>query len=212
MKQCGVQCLGGFPLTSCSVGFPKGHLCIAGVCACTHLHVLSACCSCILVLGVAVPWACRFPHQLLCFIILFFSQTDNFFTPHQRRLSPAERHLSALSSPPSIFPSPVMSFLSFPSYVFHLQFNCISSLVQKLESALWKKNKHPFFCVDCISLLCPVFSFLISVYWFKVCFFSTISWLTCLLCPVLHCSLWTEPSCLRPMLQFSSVTGGTIED
>lgn len=35
MRQCGVQCLGGFPLTSCS----SGHLCIAGVCTTEHAHI-----------------------------------------------------------------------------------------------------------------------------------------------------------------------------
>lgn len=82
---------------------------------------------CILVVGLAVPCVCRYHPGSFCFIVLFLSQTDNFFTPHQRRLSPAERHLSALSRPPSIFPSLLCLF--FP---YHLM--CSSSIQLHLTS------------------------------------------------------------------------------
>lgn len=118
---------------------------------------------CVLVPGVAVPCVCRYHPGSLRFILLFLSRTDNFFTPHRRRLSPAERHLSALSCPPSTFPSLLCLF--FP---FHLM--CSSSVQLHLTSCTesrictMEKNKHPFFCADCTSLLCPVFTFLISLF------------------------------------------------
>lgn len=111
--------------------------------------------SCILVLSGAVPCVCRSHPGSFRFTVCFLSPTDNFFTPHQRRLSPAERHLSALSCPPLIFPSRLCLFFPFPSYVF--VFNSIASHL--LHLCTTKKNKHPFFCADCISLLCPVFTF-----------------------------------------------------
>ena len=121
------------------------------------------------------------------FTILLLSYTDKFFTPHQRRLLPDEEHLSALSSLLSIFPS--LSVFAFVSSCFHPHVNvkCIPSLVQNPRIFLHcVKNKHPSFYVCCISLLCPFFFFLISIYFqvalikpgsldFKLCFFDFVS-------------------------------------
>lgn len=79
----------------------------------------------ILILPV-VPCVCRSHSGSFCFIVLFLSQTDNFFTPHQRRLSPAGQHLSALSRF-SIFP-----FLLCLFFPFHL--TCLSSTQLHLTS------------------------------------------------------------------------------
>lgn len=70
------------------------------------------------------------------------------------RLSPVLLQLSLL---PYVF--------SFPS-ILHVPSLIQSHLTPCTESRICTagKNKHPFFCVDCISLLCPVISFLISVY------------------------------------------------
>lgn len=97
-------------------------------------------------------------HPALCFILLFLSQTDNF----SHHIDDVSRRLSGICRL-----SPALLQISLPCYVFSLlsvlrvclPFSCISPLVQNLASALWKKNKHPFFCADCTSLLCPVFTF-----------------------------------------------------
>lgn len=114
------------------VWFPWRHLCIASVWTwCVHAFTCVGQ-VCIVSLLLVHPCSCscwamsvQVPHRLLCFIVLFLSPTDNFFTSHQRRLSPAERHLSALSSPPSIFPSPLCLF--FPFHLTCLIFNSIAT-------------------------------------------------------------------------------------
>lgn len=98
------------------------------------------------------------------FTILLLSHTDKLFTPHQRRLLPPERHLSALSSLLSVFLS--LSVFAFLSSCFHphLKVNCIPSLVQNPRVFLrCIKNKRPSFYVSCISLICPFISFYLSV-------------------------------------------------
>lgn len=126
----------------------------------------------------------KVPRQLPWFTLLLLSHTDKFFTPHQRRLLPAEQHLSALSSLLSIFPSlSVFAFLSSSCVHLPIKVNRLPSLVQNPRNFLrCVKNKHPSFYVSCISLLCPFFLFLISIYFqvalikpesldFKLCFY-----------------------------------------
>lgn len=60
------------------------------------------------------------------FTLLLLSHADKFITPHQRRLLPAERHLSALSSLSLHFPFP-LSLLSFPPHVVILMSKLIAS-------------------------------------------------------------------------------------
>ncbi len=87
----------------------------------------------------------------------FLSHTDKFFTPHQRRLLPAEQHLSALSSLLSISPS-LSDFAFLPSSCFHphIILNCLPSLVQNPRNFLrCVKNKTPF-------LLCKLYLFTLS--------------------------------------------------
>lgn len=85
------------------------------------------------------------------FTILLFSRTDKLFTSHQRRLLPAERYLSALSSLHSIFPSlsPCFPFLMSPT---SCRSSLIPSLVQNPTTFLHcvkNTNKRP--SLSCIS-------------------------------------------------------------
>lgn len=102
------------------------------------------------------------------FTVLLLSHADKYFTPHQRRLLPAEWHLSALSSHLSIFPSlSVFAFLSSSCVHPHVEVTCISSLVQTPRIFLHcVKNKRPSFYASCISLLCPFF-LLFNLFIFK---------------------------------------------
>lgn len=69
------------------------------------------------------------------FTLLLLFHTDKLFTPHQRRLLPAEQHLSALSSLFSIFfPLPSLSLLPFPPHVFMSTLLASHHLYRILES------------------------------------------------------------------------------
>lgn len=104
------------------------------------------------------------PQRPPWFTLLLLSHTDKFFTPHERRLLPAERRLSALCSLLSIVPS-LSVFAFLPLSCFHPHVICIPSLVQNPRIFLHcVRNKHPSFYVSCISLLCPFFFFFISIY------------------------------------------------
>lgn len=84
------------------------------------------------------------------FTVLLLFHTDNLFTPHQRRLLWAEQRLSALSNLLSTLPS----LCALPFFPPHAR--CIPSLVQSPRNFLrCVRNKHPSFCVSCISLFCP---------------------------------------------------------
>lgn len=156
--------------------FPTSSLCLS---ACSHLAMHNPC-----ALWFVVPWLvlfwCIVAHNLKFpwvplpippwFTLLLLSHADKFFTPHhQRRLLPAERHLSTLSSLLSIRPSlSVFAFLSSSCFRPHVDVKCIPSLVQNPRIFLHcVKNKHPSFYVSCISLLCPFFPLFVSIY-FKV--------------------------------------------
>lgn len=127
----------------------------------------------------AVPLVCPFTvhtedvrqsrDQPAWLTMLLLSHADNFFTPHPRRLLPAERPLSALFSllfiSPSLHPSLSRCFLS------HLTFpsSCASSLLpisctesQSLSATCKKttKNKRPF-------LLCRLYLFTLSLLSFQ---------------------------------------------
>ena len=94
------------------------------------------------------------------FTVLLLSHTDKLFTPHQRRLLPAERHLAGFTSLLSIFPSlSVFAFLSSSCFQPLLTVNCIPSLVQNPRIFLHCVKNKPSFYVSCISLLCPFFLF-----------------------------------------------------
>lgn len=122
------------------------------------------------VIAVHVENVHQGPDQPAWLTILLLSHADKFFTPHQRRLLPTERPLSALFSLLFISPYPVCLF--FPS---HLTFpsSCASSLLpisctesQSLSATCKKheKIKYPSFYVGCISFLCPLSFFSISFY------------------------------------------------
>lgn len=70
------------------------------------------------------------------FTLLLLFHTDKLFTPHQRRLLPAEQHLSALSSLFSISPPPLpsLSLLPFPPHVFMSTLLASHHLYRILES------------------------------------------------------------------------------
>lgn len=93
------------------------------------------------------------------FTVLLLFHTDKLFTPHQRRLLPAEQHLSALSIPlfiPSLYLPSVFAFLSSSCF----RVSCIPSLVQNPRNFLrCVRNKHPSFYVSFISSLCPFILF-----------------------------------------------------
>lgn len=132
--------------------------CVSPVCV-VSLPLLSAA-WCILVFGV-VPCVQVPPWPLLLHRTFFLSQTDNFFTPHQRRLLPAERNLSALFCPPSIFPTLLCLFSPF-----HLM--CSSStrlhLTSCTESRICTMEKiNTLSSVQTASLYSVLSTFLISV-------------------------------------------------
>lgn len=101
-------------------------------------------------LWTLLPWLVWFSCFLRCtsqalskshvdpswFTLLLLSHTDKLFTPHhQRRLLPAERHLSALFSLLSIFPSFLFVIASLPPHVFILMtLNASHLLYRILES------------------------------------------------------------------------------
>lgn len=135
--------------------------------------------------------ACRPRPGSSCFIILFLFPKQIIFL---RLIKDVSRRLSGICRLPPVLlqfpPLPyVFPFLSI--FHVHLQFNRFSFLVQNQEYALWKEI-NTLSSVQTVCLYSVLsFSFLISVYWFKVCFFSTISWpLTCFLGEVLQCSLF----------------------
>ncbi|CDQ63275.1 unnamed protein product [Oncorhynchus mykiss] len=94
--------------------------------------------------------------------------SNKLFTPHQRRLPPAEQHRSALSRPFFHFPT-LLSMLSFTPHVLILSVLYPISCIEPLNLSVLYTNKPSSFYVSFISLFYP-FLFLLNLIFISIYF------------------------------------------